>query len=179
MIAGPAANDGCVNPETVHTLPELAQAFDVLRGTRSYAYLDKAVRPKRLAQATLSSLLNGKSVPTRHTVVAFLTACGLDDGAQGPWLAAWERVSTAHLYRPAGAVRVREARPRMLGVHAAIQIGQNSDELPPYVPRDLDADLRTAVTAAAAQGHFFGQSSRQDGVDSPVNRRDMLSIIAQ
>jgi hypothetical protein len=26
---------------------------------------------------------------------------------------------------------------------------------------------------------FAGQSSRQDGVDSPVNRRDMLSIIAQ
>jgi hypothetical protein len=30
-----------------------------------------------------------------------------------------------------------------------------------------------------SMSEFAGQSSRQDGVDSPVNRRDMLSIIAQ
>ncbi|MEV0133043.1 tetratricopeptide repeat protein [Dactylosporangium sp. NPDC050688] len=74
--------------------------------------------------------------------------------AQRPWLAAWERVATAHQPRPAGAVRVGEARPRLLGVHAAIQIPGTTEELPPYVPRDLDADLRVALTAAAARGGF-------------------------
>ena len=40
----------------------------------------------------------------------------------------------------------------MLGVQAAIHVEGAHGELPPYVPRDLDADLRTAITAAAASG---------------------------
>lgn len=35
-----------------------------------------------------------------------------------------------------------------------IQIPDASGELPPYVPRDLDANLRAALTAAAARGGF-------------------------
>ncbi len=60
--------------------------------------------------------------------------------------------------------------------------------------RDFVASLLADATATGQvrddiRGHldhgrqsmsvFAGQSSRQDGVDSPVNRRDMLSIIAQ
>ena len=88
-------------------------------------------------------------MPSRDTVVTFLAACGLTGHAQAPWLTAWERVSTAHLRRPAGAVRVREARPRLLGVHASIQVDPAASELPAFVPRDFDTDLRTAVNAAA------------------------------
>ena len=41
---------------------------------------------------------------------------------------------------PAGAVRVEEADPRRLGVHAAIRVPGVPDEVPPeYVPRDVDA----------------------------------------
>lgn len=93
-------------------------------------------------------------MPSRDTVVTFLAACGLTGHAQAPWLTAWERVSTAHLRRPAGAVRVREARPRLLGVHASIQVDPAASELPAFVPRDFDTDLRTAVNAAAEQGGF-------------------------
>jgi tetratricopeptide (TPR) repeat protein len=39
-------------------------------------------------------------------------------------------------------------------VHAAIQVKGEEGELPPYVPRDLDADLRAAVTASADSGGF-------------------------
>ena len=147
-----------VDATMVQTLPELVRTFNRLRGARSYAELDNAVNrrladgPRALPASTLSNLLNGTSVPTRNTVVRFLTACGLDEQAQRPWLAAWERVSTNHLRRPPGAVRVREARPRLLGVHAAIQVDQDSGELPAYVPRDLDADLRTAITASERGG---------------------------
>src|SRR5262249_40575641 len=118
-----AGNASGVDPATVHTLSELAEAFQRLRGSRPYAELDMAANPnpnrkgpRVLPASTLNNLLNGKSVPTRQTVVTYLTACGLDEQAQEPWLAAWERVATAHLRRPAGAVRVREARPRLLGV---------------------------------------------------------------
>ncbi|MEV6851412.1 hypothetical protein [Actinoplanes sp. NPDC051411] len=152
---------GTVDPVTVRTLAELAGAFQGLRGSRSYADLDKAVNPngnrkgrRVLPPATLNNVLHGRSVPRRETVDTFLTACGLDADAQQPWLAAWERVATAHLRRPAGAMRVRQARPRLLGVHASIQVSGTIGELPPYVPRDLDADLRASLTAASVDGGF-------------------------
>ena len=58
----------------------------------------------------------------------------------------------------AGGVRVSEADPRRLGVHAAISVHGVSDEVPPeYVPRDTDADehgVRANVAAAAERGGF-------------------------
>ncbi len=60
--------------------------------------------------------------------------------------------------RPAGAVRVSEADPRRLGVHAAITVPGMPEETPPeYVPRDVDAaefGVRARVAAAAEQGGF-------------------------
>ena len=59
---------------------------------------------------------------------------------------------------PAGAVRVTQADPRQLGVHAAISVPGVPDEVPPqYVRRDTDADghgVRARVAAAAARGGF-------------------------
>ena len=59
---------------------------------------------------------------------------------------------------PPGAVRVSEADPRRLGVHAAISVPGVPDEVPPeYVPRDADADghgVRAKVAAAAERGGF-------------------------
>jgi len=49
-------------------------------------------------------------------------------------------------------VRIREACPRLLDVHASIRIGGDDAEIPVYVPRDLDEQLRTAVAAASAHG---------------------------
>jgi hypothetical protein len=55
-------------------------------------------------------------------------------------------------------VRVREADPRLLGVHAAISVPGVPDEVPPeYVPRDVDAaefGVRAKVEAAAQRGGF-------------------------
>ncbi len=59
---------------------------------------------------------------------------------------------------PAGAVRVAEADPWRLGVHAAISVLGVPDEVPPeYVPRDVDAaehGIRAKVAAAAERGGF-------------------------
>jgi hypothetical protein len=64
----------------------------------------------------------------------------------------------AGMTRPPGAVRVGEADPRRLGVHAAISVPGVADEIPPeYVPRDCDLDeggLQTRVAAAAERGGF-------------------------
>jgi len=60
--------------------------------------------------------------------------------------------------RPNGAVRVSEADPRRLGVHAAISVPGISDKIPPeYVPRDADDGefgVRAKVAAAARRGGF-------------------------
>ena len=59
---------------------------------------------------------------------------------------------------PAGGVRVSEADPRRLGVHAAISVPGMADEvLPEYVPRDADdgeLGVRAKVAAAAKRGGF-------------------------
>jgi hypothetical protein len=113
----------------ISTVAELAAEFDRLCGDKSYGMLAKAAKalPMRdgrqpaLPSSTLSDLIGGKSVPSRDTVVTYLKACGVDTAeAQRPWLEAYERVAHQHQRRPAGAVRVRDARPRVLGVHAAI-----------------------------------------------------------
>ena len=146
------------DPTQIEALPQLAVALNLLRRGRSYAELDRAVggrsKARVLKSSTLSDLVNGKSVSSKDTLVTFLTACGLTESGQQPWLAAWERVATSHLRRPAGAVRVRTADPRLLGVHASIQADPGAEDLPAYVPRDVDADLRTAVTAAQDRGEF-------------------------
>ena len=55
-------------------------------------------------------------------------------------------------------MRVGEADPRLLGVHAAISVPGVPDEVPPeYVPRDVDAaefGVRAKVAAAAQRGGF-------------------------
>jgi hypothetical protein len=158
--ASPNSDEGASVPDPVkiETLPQLAAGLDALRQARSYADLNRAAggRAKApvLPPSTLSDMVNGKSVPSTDTMVTFLTACGLTGSQQEPWLAAWERVDTSHLRRPAGAVRVREAQPRLLGVHPSIQVEPGVHDLPVYVQRDLDADLRTAVSVAAEQGGF-------------------------
>jgi hypothetical protein len=57
--------------------------------------------------------------------------------------------------RPPGGIRVSEAEPRRLGVHAAISVPGVSDEvLPEYVPRDADADVQARLAAASRRGGF-------------------------
>ncbi|QZZ32167.1 hypothetical protein [Streptomyces sp. ST1015] len=58
----------------------------------------------------------------------------------GAWLAAFERTRTGS---PPPATR--DASPRRLGVHAALQLSRASGDLPGYIPRDLDERLRAAL----------------------------------
>ena len=70
----------------------------------------------------------------------------------------WVAARMASAWSPVAGVRVGEADPRRLGVHAAISVPGVSDEIPPeYVPRDADAGefgVRAKVAAAAERGGF-------------------------
>ncbi len=58
------------------------------------------------------------------------------------------------LTQPGGAVKVKEARPGELGVHAAIRVDGAVGEMPTYVARRADVRLREALAAGAVDGCF-------------------------
>ncbi|SFR29098.1 hypothetical protein SAMN04488564_11722 [Lentzea waywayandensis] len=171
-----------MDPSDISTLEQLACALDQLRrdlalslrGLSSAAAKlpENQGRRPALPHSTAGDLLKGKSVPEVETMTSFLGACGVHGDAQRPWLLALERVVHQHQRCLPGAVRVRDARPRLLGVHAAIQVEQTKgrdrterdrgDELPLYVQRDLDTDVRARLMAASRLGGFLllvGESS--------------------
>jgi tetratricopeptide (TPR) repeat protein len=156
-----------VDPSRVNTPAELAACLDGLRRRRgglSYEAMEKAAAKLRsqaarsrwepLGKSTVGEIVTGKRLPTKDKLRTFLAVCGVAPADLPQWLAAWERASTADQARPADAVRVREVRPRQLGVHAAIQVEGVPGELPIYVPRDIDDSLRAELTANAERGCF-------------------------
>jgi hypothetical protein len=165
-MAGPAAVPG-VDPSRVNTPDELAACLDGLRRRRlSYEVMaDLAAklpsrsgrsRPEPLPKSTVGEIVTGKRLPTKGKLLTFLEVCGVAPADLAQWLAAWERASTAGLARPASGVRVRDAQPRLLGVHDAIQVdGKVPGELPVYVPRDIDDGLRAELAANTQRGCFI------------------------
>ena len=171
-----------VDPSRVSTPDELAACLDRLRLRcgLSYEAMETAAaklpprpdgsRLEPLAKTTVGEIVTGKRPPTRGKLIAFLTVCEVAPADQDRWLDAWERARTAYLARAAGRVRVRDAQPRRLGVHAAISVPGVPDDVPPqYVPRDVDAaefGVRARVEAAARAGGFVllvgGSSVGQD-----------------
>ncbi len=167
-MAGPAAVPG-VDPSRVSTPDELAACLNGLRRRRglSYEAMEAAAKlPSRsgrsrrepLPKSTVGEIVTGRRLPTKGKLLTFLDVCEVAPADLAQWLAAWERASTADLARPGGGVRVRDARPHLLGVHEAIKVSGVPDDVPPeYVPRDVDAaefGVRTKVTAGAERGGF-------------------------
>ncbi|GAA2326585.1 hypothetical protein [Dactylosporangium salmoneum] len=114
------------DPSTVRTREELADALNALRNGRGHSYeamvrASRAVGAKaQLARSTVGDILSAKTMPRRETLLAFLRVCEVPPSQIGAWLGAWERAMSADLIRPCGATHVRDADPRLLGVHAAI-----------------------------------------------------------
>ena len=165
-MAGLAAVPG-VDPSQVNTPAELAACLDGLRQRRGLTYdaMEKAAarlrsrpggsRLELLPRSTLGEIVTGKRLPAKGKLLTFLAVCEVAPADLAQWEAAWERARTADLARPAGAVRVRDARPRLLGVHAAIQVDEEvPGELPVYISRDVDDGLRAGLAAGAQRGCF-------------------------
>jgi len=155
-----------VDPSLVNTAAELAACLDGLRRRRglSYEAMEQASRKLRpragepplevLGKSTVGEIVNGKRPPSKEKLRTYLAVCRVSGADFAQWVAAWERARTADLASPAGAVRVRAASPRRLGVHAAIHVNGEISDLPAYVPRDVDPQLRSALAAGAEHGCF-------------------------
>jgi hypothetical protein len=136
------------------TLDEITSRIDRSGG-------DLVGNPRR---DTINRIIGDPGMPASQAdVVAVVTvlsreACwNVEDAvmrARDLWIAA--RMDSVRY--PAAGIRVSQADPRRLGVHAAISVPGVPDEvLPEYVPRDTDdgkLGVRAKVAAAAERGGF-------------------------
>lgn len=150
-----------VDPATVHTAAELADALNLLRAGRPYTALDKAARPDRLPASTLSGLLK-TGRPTAETLDTYLRACGVPREQWMDWQQARIRASTEAPSGLDGLKRVERTDPRRLGVHAAIDALGAIGELPGYIERDVDSGSRGVRTLILCQWPLSSPRWRPD-----------------
>jgi len=144
---------GAVDPTSVRNVRELARTLDSIRRGRSYSQLNKA-SGGHLPPSTLSNMLSGKTLPSRHSLLTFLSACGLNAQAQMPILSAWARVKADGVLSPTSRLgnQIADCVPTALEVHPAIDLPgvEGLAELPAYVSRAHDVQLRRIVDTANA-----------------------------
>ena len=136
-----------LRPERISLHSELVAALREMRMDRSYSELASA-SGGLLSSSTLSDMLSGRTVPTWETLRTYLNTCR--QPAEG-WAEALERVrrergSTPYLRR----VPVLECDPVELGVHAL----DSGVQLTPYVSREFDVSLKSALYHAQEVGGF-------------------------
>ncbi|MEV8474030.1 hypothetical protein [Streptomyces sp. NPDC051173] len=118
-------------------------------------------RYKHVSKTSFHCYATGRQLPSQESLLTYLVVCEVSQADIPLWLAALQRARTADLSMPPDAIRVRDASPRRLGVRAAIEVKGTSGELPAYIRRDVDCDLRRALAIAAEDGGFLllnGQS---------------------
>ncbi|MER6737921.1 tetratricopeptide repeat protein [Streptomyces puniciscabiei] len=162
------------DPSEVTTPLQLAECLERLRKRRKLTFVAMERRVKDLlrrpdgrqyqhvSKTSFNAYATGKHLPSQESLLTYLAVCEVSPADVPLWLSARRRAQTADLSVPAGAIRVRDASPRRLGVRAAIEVEGASGELPVYVRRDLDGSLRAALASAAENGGFLllnGQSS--------------------
>jgi tetratricopeptide (TPR) repeat protein len=161
----------------VGTAEELAAEFRV----RLTALRDKVGRPtyqkldayagrlgEELPKSTLSDLLNGRGRPLLSTVITFVRAC--EEHAKHMDLPAelfdetrwqveydrcWPRAGTSARTSDGVLVwAVKDFSPGAAGIHRAVRHTDSArqPELPSYVPREHDVELRERMAAAVADG---------------------------
>lgn len=164
----------------VHTPGAFGSALKQRLAGRSSRNLEKALkdqhladqrpasggRPRRLSGVTagksvLSEVLSGQRLPKPDLLTALLRLMQATDQEHAAWHTALRRVA-APGHR--GTQRVRDASPRLLGVHKAITIAGVTGDIPPYVPRDADLapdaresgrpGLRALIAEAQREGRF-------------------------
>jgi hypothetical protein len=115
--------------------------------------------PRELPPATVSPVMNGRR-PTKDVLVGLLEVLDVPVADRAAWQEAWQRLSEL---LPAGPLpRFDEVSPRQLGIHAAITAEDCAGELPRYVARDFDDDLRKHISERIERGCFVllvGRSS--------------------
>jgi thioredoxin-like negative regulator of GroEL len=174
VVGEPINRERWPAPGAHRRLLELFDRVHRENGVKSRRGIAEAMRTNR---DTVSKLLTGEQFPVDgEQAERLVRALGgsMEDtrAAAGLWSPAHaERIRQSTQRGPAGVrrsgrrpagvlagvVRVGAADPRLLGVHAAIEVPGAVGYLPAYVERDIDTDpagLRARLRAAAERGGF-------------------------
>lgn len=103
--------------------------------------------------------MNGKR-PSKDVLLCLLKVFDVPQADRAAWQETWLRLAEMPSAGP--IPRFDEVSPRQLGIHAAISAKESIGELPEYVSRDFDDDLREHVSAGIDRGCFvllLGRSS--------------------
>ncbi|MET9262661.1 hypothetical protein [Amycolatopsis sp. NPDC004079] len=111
-------------------------------------------RLRDLPTSTVSDALSGKRPVKKDLLESLLTAWRVPARERGEVIDAWQRINALVGQGPVNARRVDEASLRDLGVHPAISPDGVRDDLPAYVPRDFDDQLRDLLSAGVDNGCF-------------------------
>jgi transcriptional regulator with XRE-family HTH domain len=159
-----------VDPSSATTKVQFGACLRALRAAAglSLRELEAASRTNKsgslvLSRSTIVDAELGRTLPRPDWLEAYLAACWVRGARQR----GWKRVRAALATRlvrdgELGRLpRVVASDPRQLGVHPAISVaasggrpgyGRRLPELPPYVRRDVDEELREAIVDAAGRG---------------------------
>jgi transcriptional regulator with XRE-family HTH domain len=156
------------DPSQAGTTLEFGQCLRRLREAAELTIrgLEAKVEPPGmpgLKRSKISEIERGVRSVSRESLVAYLTACGLPAAQQRPWKRAWTMLRAnppATGAEPRRLPRVTECDPQKLGVHSSIQLAYSGEayreqplpQLPQYVERDMDEELREAIVDAAGNG---------------------------
>ncbi|WP_256787975.1 hypothetical protein [Frankia sp. AvcI1] len=119
---------------------------------RSLARTDQGRRD--LPTSSVSDALNGRRQVKKDLLESLLAAWRVSPEERGRIVDAWKRINATVGQGPANAGRVDEASPRELGVHPAISAPGAIGQLPSYVRRDFDGQLRDLVARGVEEGCF-------------------------
>jgi hypothetical protein len=103
--------------------------------------------------------MNGRR-PSKDVLLCLLKVFDVPQADHTEWHNTWLRLT--EMSSPGPMPRFDEVSPRQLGIHAAITVRDSIGELPEYVERDFDYDLRERVSAGIERGCFvllIGRSS--------------------
>jgi hypothetical protein len=157
-----------VDPSSATTRVEFGACLRAVRSAAGLSLRELASKTSKtgslaLSRSTMEDAELGRTLPKLDWLVVYLAACGVDEASQRAWKRA--RAALASLGLAKGELgrlpQVGTVDPRQLGVHPAITVagpgerpgqGQRLPELPPYVPRDVDEELREGIVNLASHG---------------------------
>jgi TPR repeat protein/transcriptional regulator with XRE-family HTH domain len=159
-----------VDPSSATTKVEFGNCLRALRAAAGLSLRELAAASRTnkssslvLSRSTIEDVELGRTLPRPDWLEVYLAACGVRGARQR----GWKRVRAAlasQLVRDGELghlPQVVASDSRQLGVHPAISVatpgdrpghGRRLPELPPYVGRDVDEEVREAIVDAAGHG---------------------------
>ncbi|WP_131741493.1 helix-turn-helix domain-containing protein [Actinomadura roseirufa] len=132
------------SPGDASTAAEFAHALRALKAWSGLSFREIEARAKaaglRLPFSTASGMLGRATLPREDLLIAFTTACGLDENETAAWLAARKRLAMkAATPAPAPAPPSRPAPRRRLALAACtILIATGAIAAQPRIVHDVD-----------------------------------------